>query len=272
MLRRVPLALFVFGVGCSSAERGESASTDDLTAAPPAFQVTYVGDSHSDYEGNAYGTFGFLGQHLKELMAADQIPLSMFAASGSSPVWWFDDTSTQAATWGYTQTVAAPPRRTCLRGSKSGTCVPKLGVLTAGHPSLFVIEQGTNLLGRSASDITQQIRTMLRQIAGKAGACLWVGAPNARLDVHSRESQDQLWQLIRDTASPTCFTYDSRFLPRTDASGHPVLDVQGNLIVDVPLPYSPDANHDGEHLGMQSAGKWAQGVAQMIELIRSRQH
>jgi hypothetical protein len=40
--------------------------------------------------------------------------------------------------------------------------------------------------------------------------------------------------------------------------------------MDVPLPYSPDANNDGEHLGMVAAGKWAEGVARMIDFVRSR--
>jgi hypothetical protein len=40
-------------------------------------------------------------------------------------------------------------------------------------------------------------------------------------------------------------------------------------MMDVPLPYSPDANNDGEHLGMTAAGKWAEGVAQMITFIRT---
>jgi hypothetical protein len=110
---------------------------------------------------------------------------------------------------------------------------------------------------------------MLQQIAGKVDACLWVGAPNARTSVHSQASQDALWKLIQQHAAPTCTAYDSRFLPRTDAAGHPVLDEQGDLIMDVPLPYSPDANDDGEHLGTGAAGQWAHGVALMIEHLRA---
>jgi hypothetical protein len=249
-----------------------SSSVEHEALATGTFSVTYIGDSHSDYEGNPHATFGFLGEHVKELMAGDGVPLSLFAASGSSPVWWFDDTQTQAATWGYTQTSSSPPRRRCFRGHQEGTCVPKLAAITSPRPSLFVIQQGTNLLGRSTTDITNQVRTMLHQIAGKTDACLWVGAPNARLTVHSKESQDQLWSIIKATASPSCAVYDSRFLPRTDGTGRPVLDPDGNLIMDVPLPYAPGAGDDGEHLSAQAAGKWAQGVALMIEVLRPRVH
>jgi hypothetical protein len=259
--------------GCTLSDAGVSpeTGTDDLRAGASSsgFTLAYIGDSHSDYFGNRRGAFGFLGQHVTELAQAQAIPLSLFAASGSMPNWWLDGASTQAATWGYTQTAASPAKKTCSRGSKTGTCVPKLSVVLNGHPSLFVIEQGTNLLGRSASDVTQQIRTTLAQIAGKADACLWVGAPNARTSVHPQQSQDALWKLIHDEASASCFTYDSRFLPRSDAAGEPVLDDRGNLIIDVPLPYSPDANNDGEHLGMTAAGRWAEGVFQMIEFIRT---
>jgi hypothetical protein len=233
-----------------------------------SFRVAYIGDSHSDFEGNARGAFGFLGQRVTELMAEANIPLSLYAASGSFPNWWLDDAPEQVATLGYTQTSTSPPRRSCSHGGRPGTCVPKLAAILADTPSLFVIEQGTNLLGRNASDITAQIQHTLQQISGKASACLWVGAPNARTSVHSQQSQDDLWRLIHDNASPTCVTYDSRFLPETDASGQPILDDKGDLIVDVPLPYSPDRNNDGEHFGMDAAGKWATGVAQMIESIR----
>jgi hypothetical protein len=274
-LRRAVLvaiaALAALSSACGSSETtsssGEALATGAL-ATSDAFTVTYIGDSHSDYEGNAVGAFGYLGYHLKELMAQDGIPLSLYAASGSSPAWWFDDAPVQAATWGYSQTVPDPPRTTCRRGSKTGTCVPKLGVLTSKHPKLFVIEQGTNLLGLADASIKSQIQKMLQQIAGKVDACLWVAAPNARTSVHSQASQDALWKLVHDNAAPTCTVYDSRFLPRTDATGQPVLDAQGNLIMDVPLPYSPDANNDGEHFGKVAAGKWAEGVALMIEHLR----
>jgi hypothetical protein len=269
MFRRwFPLVLL--GTAACSSEEPSGGTVASEALATSAFTVTYIGDSHSDYEGNAPGTFGYLGYHLVERMAADHVPFSLYAASGSAPIWWFDDTPTQAATWGYTQTAPNPPRRTCHRGSKAGTCVPKLGVLTAQRSSLFVIEQGTNLLGRSASDIGQEIDKTLAAIAGKVDACLWVGAPNARTSVHSQASQDQLWQLVRSKAAPTCAVYDSRFLPRVDASGRPVLDAAGNLVMDVPLPYSPDANNDGEHLGKEAAGKWADGVALMIEHLRGQ--
>ena len=209
-----------------------------------AYHVVYIGDSHSDYAGNARGTFGFLGQHLTELMQADGIPLSLFAASGSIPSWWLDDAAEQAATYGYTQTSSSPARRSCSHSGKTGTCVPKLGAILADHPSLFVIEQGTNLLGRS--DARQQVRSLVAAIDGKADACLWVGAPNASTSVHSQASQDQLWQIIQQEAGSKCTVLDSRF-----------------------FPYSPDANNDGEHLGMAAAGKWAEAVAAKIEALHA---
>jgi hypothetical protein len=258
--------------GCTSGADDSVVANESLVTEPAPFTVTFIGDSHADHEGNAHGTFGYLGEHLKELMASRRVPFSLYAASGSSPMWWFDETSTQAATWGYSQTAATPSRRRCYRGHQEGTCVPKLGVLLSPRPSLFVIEQGTNLLGRSTSDIANQVRTMISETSGKADACLWVAAPNARASVHSQASQDQLWQIIRANASPSCFVYDSRFLPRTDGSGRPVLDVHGDPIIDVPLPYSPGAGNDGEHLGMQAAGKWAEGVALVIDILRERAH
>jgi hypothetical protein len=259
------LLVGLLAIGCTTAAE-PAASTEADLAAPV---VTTIGDSHSDYEGNAVGAFGYFGYHLRELMTGAGNDYALYAASGSSPTWWFDDTAVQAATWGYSQSVTFPARTTCHRGSKSGPCVPKLGVVTQKRPHLFVIEQGTNLLGLSSASITQQINKLLQQIAGKVDACLWVGAPNARTNVHSPASQDELWQLIRTNAGATCTVYDSRFVPRTDATGHPVLDAHGDLIMDVPLPYSPDANDDGEHLGKVAAGKWAEGVALMIAHVEA---
>ncbi len=237
-----------------------------------SYQVDFIGDSHSDYYGNARGAFGFLGQHLKELMAAKGYSFALYGASGSSPYWWFDNTPTQAAFWGYTQTSPTPKQRTCTkytsRSARTGTCVPKLSVILANLPDLFIIEQGTNLLGMSSSSIIQQINQMTHDIQNKTRTCLWVGAPNARTSVHSQSSQNTLWDLINTYASKYCYVYDSRFLPRTDSFGKPLHDARGNLIIDVPLPYSPDANNDGEHLGMSAAGKWAEGVAMMVDYIQ----
>ncbi len=131
----------------TAASPSSGTSAGGTPSAGPAsadFRVTYIGDSHSDYGGNAHASFGFLGEHVVERMTASGIPISLFAASASSPNWWFDDTPTQAATWGYTQTSPTPPRRSCSRGGQSGPCVPKLSAILSDHPSLFVIEQGTN--------------------------------------------------------------------------------------------------------------------------------
>ncbi len=254
----------------TAASPSSGTSAGGTPSAGPAsadFRVTYIGDSHSDYGGNAHASFGFLGEHVVERMTASGIPISLFAASASSPNWWFDDTPTQAATWGYTQTSPTPPRRSCSRGGQSGPCVPKLSAILSDHPSLFVIEQGTNLFGRSRADVTNQIKTMLRQIEGKTDACLWLGAPNASTSAHSQESQDELWQLIAEHAGGRCFVMDSRMMPRVDASGVVVHDAQGNLVMDVPLPYG---GSDGEHFAAAGAGKWADGVATMIEFIRDK--
>jgi hypothetical protein len=230
------------------------------------FRVTYIGDSHSDFEGSG-GSFGILGAKVNDRLTAQGASVALFAASSSAPNWWFDETSEQAATWGYTQTVASPPRRTCTRGSKTGTCVPKLNAILSERPSLFVIEQGSNLLGRSSADISNQVRTMLREIEGKADSCLWLGAPTASTSQYSEDTQEQLWQLISQNAAPTCYVYDSRFVPRTDGSGAPVMDAQGNLVMDVPLPYG---GSDGIHFSSPGATKWAAGVGTMIDWIRTR--
>ena len=248
-----------------------SPSPSPVVTNPRNYLITVIGDSHSDYYGNARGSFGFFGQHLNELITAAGYEFSLFAASGSNPTWWFDATPVQAALWGYTQTADSPAEKTCTKNGKSGTCVPKLSPILSAKPKLFVIEQGTNLLGYSKASITQQITQMVQTVSAKAGICLWVGAPNARTDVHPRADQNQLWALIRQYASKNCYVYDSRFLPETDSKGNPILDKSGNLIMDVPLPYTPDANNDGEHLGMTAAGEWAQGVALTIEHIIQKQ-
>ena len=229
-------------------------------------RVTYIGDSHSDFEGSG-GSFGVLGfkvnEHLKEL----GLNVAIFAASSSAPNWWFDDTSDQAATWGYTQTVSEPARRTCSRSGRSAPCVPKLSAILSERPSLFIIEQGSNLLGRTTGDITNQIRTMLAKIDGKVDACLWLGAPTARASKFSEDSQEELWQLISQHAAPTCYVYDSRFVPRAGANGEPELDAQGNLVMDEPLPYS---GSDGLHFDSAGANKWAKGVNIMIDWVRKK--
>lgn len=240
MLRRLLVGLFAVSLAACAPDASEDdAAAGAAVTGSSAFHVVYIGDSHSDYEGNARGTFGFLGQHVAELMRAQGISFSLYAASGSTPSWWLDGAPTQAATYGYTQTSSSPARETCTHGSRTGTCVPKLSTVLANHPRLFVIEQGTNLLGRS--DARQQVRSMVAAIDGKVDACLWIGAPNARTSVHSQASQDQLWNIIQEEAGAKCATLDSRF-----------------------FPYSPDANDDGEHLGMHAAGKWAEAVAQRI--------
>jgi hypothetical protein len=193
-----------------------------------------IGDSHSDYAGNKRGTFGFFGQHMVELLSS-KFDFSLYAASGSSPIWWFPETPSQAATWGYTQTAKFPLQRACRRGSKLAPCVPKLDVLLASIPDLFIVQQGTNMLGNP--NAATQVKRMM-ELIGKTKS-IWVGAPNARPNVHSVMSQDRLRDAIKSNV-PNFF--DSRF-----------------------FQYSPDANNDGEHLSMKAAGLWAEKAAKAVE-------
>lgn len=249
-------AKYLARVNAAGADGGATAS---------GFRVTYIGDSHSDFEGSG-GSFGVLGYRVSQHLAAEGVPLALFAASSSAPNWWFDDTSDQAATWGYTQTVSSPARRTCTRGSKTGTCVPKLSDILAERPSLFVIEQGTNLLGRGSADITNQVRKMIQAIDGKVDRCLWVSAPRASTSQYAPSEIEDVYRIISANASPRCTVYDSRFLPRTDASGTPVLDAEGKLVIDVPLAYD---GSDGVHFRAEPARRWGDGVAMMIDWMRT---
>ncbi len=242
------------------------AATEGGVAPGGDFRVTYIGDSHSDFEGSG-GSFGVLGYRVSQHLAAEGIPLALFAASSSAPNWWFDDTPDQAATWGYTQTVPSPARRTCTRGSKTGACVPKLSEILAERPSLFVVEQGTNLLGRSAADVTNQVRRMVQALDGKTDLCLWLGPPRASASQYSPSEIEEVFQIISANAAPRCTVYDSRFLPRTDASGAPVLDAEGKLVIDVPLAYD---GSDGVHFRAEPARRWGDGVSAMIDWLRQR--
>lgn len=246
--------------------------TQKYCLASESFSVNYIGDSHSDYAGNRRGTFGFLGERLKELMKERGFSFSLYAASGSVPSWWTLGQSTQAATWGYTQTASFPPMKTCFRGNKKGTCVPKLDAILKSFPDLIVIEQGTNMLGYSSAKVASQVNGILAQVNGKAKSCLWVAAPRARTTVHSESSQQQLIKLIKGYASQKCHVYDSRFLPATDSLGNISLDGNGNPVMGASLPYSPDSNNDGEHLSMSAAGKWATGVDQVIRYLISHRN
>lgn len=239
-------------------------------AATGDYRVTYIGDSHSDFEQSG-GSFGTLGYRVAQRLAEENVPLALFAASSSAPNWWLDGTSEQAATWGYTQTVSTPARRTCTRGSKTGPCVPKLSAILSERPSLFVIEQGSNLFGRTTADVTNQVRSMIHQIDDKVDACLWVAAPTARTDQASTSEQEDVFRIISANAAPRCYVYDSRFLPRTDEAGKPVLDASGNLVMDVPMPYA-ESHGDGVHFGAAAGARWGDGVMIMIDWIRSRGH
>jgi len=229
------------------------------------FKVTFIGDSHSDWEGNARGAFGFLGQHLKELETGKGYVYQHFGASGSIPLWWFDDTAVKGAPYGYTQFSATAPKPAACGKLP---CVPKLSVVLAQTPDIFIVEQGTNLMGFSDSYVIAQVKKMATLAASKARTCLWLGAPNAALKAHPQSEQDHTFALLSANSSP-CYFYDSRFSP----SG---VDANGKPIMSKPLPY---VGRDGEHfldavppasfVG-QSAGTWAEGVALYVEYIKAR--
>ncbi len=205
--------------------------------------VILIGDSHSDFEGNRRGTFGFFSQHLKELSDAQtQKDFRVFAASSSRPDWWLDRTAKVSARWGYTQTSQLPSRVSCGRG----VCVPKLSQIQKNiFPDLIIIEQGTNMFGLSDATNVQQITELAQLAQAHAKKCLWLGAPSADKKVYSQASQDKLWKLISSTAGKYCQVYDSR----------------------IGVPYSPDANHDGVHLGMAAAGRWAENVFTVVQRL-----
>jgi len=231
-----------------------------------AYQVVVIGDSHSDWHDEPQPGFGYFGVHLGEQLRMHGYDYTLFAASGSSPVWWYGGRTMQTCN-GYTQTSELPKIRSYKRGIKTCFYVPHLKeILSTRRPDLLVIEQGTNLFPEKGGYIDKkQIEEMMNQVRSKAKAYLWVGAPRYREDVHPENQQVALWNLIKGRADKNgWYSYDSRFQPSLDpATGKPVFVT--------PFEYCPRSKSDTEHLCAKAAGKWAEGVSLMIDFIHKIQ-
>lgn len=119
---------------------------------PPTLHEKWliIGDSHSDYYGNARGSFGFMGLRLSEILSADLI-----AVSGSTPSWFL---------------TARPAKYGCT--VNGGTCK----ITPAASPGRNVIvEQGANMIGHSGN--SAEVDAFLTSIRPKK--CYWVGPISA---------------------------------------------------------------------------------------------
>jgi hypothetical protein len=221
-----------------------------------------IGDSHSDFKSAAYrGDFGFFGQRLKELLDGKGYDTSLYAASNSTPKWWFDGINRTTTTWGATEAIGNNQPFTPTNVRKLDYIFPE----RKPPVDLVVIEQGTNMLGKDEEDNSKQITGFVDRLRSKAKACLWVGAPRYPPQIYPEKQQTALWDLIQKHEKPKngWFVYNSRFQPNRDETGKPV------FITD--FKYCARNKKDKEHLCMEAASKWAEGVSLMIGYIHDIQ-
>jgi len=229
-----------------------------------AYRVVIIGDSHSEFlSGCEYGIFG---ARLLEILKAKKYETSLYAASGSSPIWWTDKVKRSSKTMG--ATVEVDGKR------ETPSFVPKLADIFRQQKlpvDLVVIEQGTNLLDekRIQTDIPNpgQIKALVVAVAPKTNALLWVGAPNYPEEVFNKKQQEALWIAIKDNVKgEKCHVYDSRFQPTPNADGQPVpSDYCGITSVK-----DGKIHIDSVHLCAKAAIAWADGVGLMIDQIHNK--
>lgn len=241
-MKLLPTYFLLLGIviaGCSTTKQATAPAPlppPVLVAPPPPSipkpkttppKVLIIGDSHSDPHGNPYGTFGYLGTHLVELLPS----VALYAASGAIPEWYIGG-GHSTSKWGCT--IA----RTGMAYDYQGCAVTtKLSSLIATEkPSILVVELGANLTGDSLSFVTAQVKGLLAIAPGIK--CYWIGPPRAPTSTYSQTSQDTLEAELKSLTAPCTFISSKWF---------------------------PYAGFDGEHENMATAKAWAEQIAPQIK-------
>jgi hypothetical protein len=190
-----------------------------------------IGDSHSDYYGNARGDFGFFGQRLQEIFSETDA-MDVLAVSGSTPQWWLLGRPT---VYGCTVSLAGQ-----LATSAVTPSIADMG----DQYDVIVIEQGANMQPQSTGTNVSEISAFLKILRPKTA--FWVGAPPAPASIYPEEMQARLESAL------TSYVYPCTFL-----SSHFFTFEQGKT-------------HD-EHLSEHAAGLWAEGIAARIRQALAKQ-
>lgn len=124
--------------------------------------------------------------------------------------------------------------------------------VTAYDPDIFVIQGGTNferdLAAESNSIVAEHVHNCLLDATARGAKVLWIGPPDARDDVKSKEFQERSYATIRRITAPFA-------------------DQQLGFCLFDSRPASPmanDASGDGEHHGPTAARAWARSSAEWV--------
>ncbi len=192
--------------------------------------VLFIGDSHSVQS---------FGRNLDALLRTlPQARVASFASWGTSPASWFAHTENRNPYFEH-----GPDGR--LVDVQSAP-TPVFGELLAQyHPTLTIIELGSNLFGVPFDYSAATIHQMAAMTAAAHSECLWIGPPDSRS--RTGPQMDELYGILRGASAPYCHFVDSRKLTHYPATG-------GD---DIHYDYlGPD--------GMKQTRTWARKVFELI--------
>ena len=176
--------------------------TSPLPAHAAQQTVLLVGDSHS------YQSFG---RNLDGLLRTiPQMRVACYASWGTGPAGWFAFNENRNPYFEH------DPDGRLVDMQRATT--PIFGELLAHyHPTLTIIELGSNLFGGPLDYAAATVHQMAAMTALAHSECIWVGPPDSR--DRTGPQMDELYGVLRGASAPYCQFVDSRKLTHYPAVG-----------------------------------------------------
>ncbi|MBU6155224.1 MAG: hypothetical protein KGP28_13050, partial [Bdellovibrionales bacterium] len=169
------------------------ASFDSLSAEP---RILVIGDSHS---------VGPFGRSLADELRKVSPKSSLYASCGTVASSWFTGSRTRCGFYFRTE------EGKILEGKSGNT--PKIsGMIQTLKPDLLVVQLAGNYsVGFDESSAVKDMRRIVELIKDLPIACLWIAAPDARVNTTARS---KLYSWVASATGDRCTVLDSRAFTR----------------------------------------------------------
>lgn len=167
--------------------------------------VLHIGDSH---------TAGIYGKEMDMLLRKTGAKVTTVGSSGSSPIWWLNETPTKSGFYLKDQdgNLDNPS------DWKAPHITPKLiNLINKYHPEIIIFSLGANMINTKPERITEEIKEVLEIAKNNNARIIWVGPPNGRSDKKPEELQNFLYEHIK----PVVEKYNGYFIDSRPYTHYP---------------------------------------------------